>query len=305
VRNEGGRRKAVEGLTTQSSVVSPHPSLLTPHASRLTPHASIRLIASDLDGTLLRRDRSVSDRTRAALARAQAQGIIVVLATARPPLTTRLFAEQAGISGHAICANGAILYDIVRDELLGHYPLDAGTARGLILALREALPGVSFGFVQGKEFACEPDYARTARVEDHGRLLEEVRLGDALDLLDVPLTKLVIRHPERLPLDVLATVRTLGLDGFEATHSGAPFIEIVAANITKAWGLAVLCEQLGIDASEVVAFGDAPNDAAMLRWAGLGVAVANAYPAALEAADEVTLSNEEDGVAEVVERLIR
>jgi Cof subfamily protein (haloacid dehalogenase superfamily) len=272
---------------------------------RLTPRASVRLIATDLDGTLLRPDRSVSERTRAALARAQAQGIVVVLATARPPQATRLFAEQVGITGQAICSNGAILYDVTRDVLLGHYPLDAGTARGLILALREALPGVCFALVQGRDFACEPDYASTARVEDHGRLLEEMRLGDALDLLDVPLTKLVVRHPKQLPLDVLAIVQSLELAGFEATHSGAPFLEIVAANVTKAWALAALCDQLGIDASEVVAFGDAPNDAAMLRWAGRGVAVANAYPAALEAADEITLSNEEDGVAVVVERLLR
>lgn len=297
-------------MSTRSSALGagrplrPSPAFRPPPSAPVS-HASIRLIASDLDGTLLRRDRSVSARTRAALTRARAQGIAVVLATARPPLTTRLFAEQAGITGHAICSNGALVYDIVRDEVLGHYPLDAGTARGLILALREVLPGVCFALVQEKAFACEPAYAATARVEDHGRLLEEVRLGDALDLLDVPLTKLVVRHPERLPLDVLTTVQELGLDGFEATHSGAPFLEIVAANVSKAWGLAVLCERLGIDASEAVAFGDAPNDVAMLRWAGLGVAVANAYPAALAAADEVTLSNEEDGVAVVIERLLR
>jgi Cof subfamily protein (haloacid dehalogenase superfamily) len=263
-----------------------------------------RLIASDLDGTLLRSDRSVSERTRTALRRAQEQGIVVVLATARPPLTTRLFAEDAGITGHAICSNGAILYDIARDEMLGHYPLAAATAHRLVATFREAVPGVCFAVVQGKEFTCEPGYAAIARVEDHGRLLDEMRLGDALDLLTSPITKLVVRHPELVPLDLLAVLQTLGLDGYEATHSGAPFLEIVAADVTKAWALAALCERLGIAAVDVVAFGDAPNDAAMLRWAGHGVAVANAYPGAIEAADEVTLSNEEDGVAVVVERLL-
>lgn len=265
---------------------------------------SIRLIASDLDGTLLRRDRTISDRTRAALARAQERGVVVVLATARPPLTTRFFAEDAGVTGHAICSNGAILYDISRDELLGHQTLDASIAQRLIVALREAVPGVCFGLVQGRDFVCEPDYAAIARVEDHGRLLEDVNLGDALALLAAPTTKLVIRHPDRLPPELLTTIHGLGLDGFEATHSGAPFLEVVAANVTKGWALAALCTQLGIDAAEVVAFGDAPNDAAMLRWAGLGVAVANAYAAAIEAADEVTLSNEEDGVAIVIERFL-
>jgi hydroxymethylpyrimidine pyrophosphatase-like HAD family hydrolase len=129
-------------------------------------------------------------------------------------------------------------------------------------------------------------------------------IGDALSFLAAPLTKLVIKHAERPPLDIMRAVQGLGFDGFEATHSGAPFLEIVAANVTKAWGLASLCELLGFEASEVVAFGDAANDVAMLRWAGHGVAMANAYPAALEAADEVTLSNVEDGVAVVVERVL-
>jgi Cof subfamily protein (haloacid dehalogenase superfamily) len=264
----------------------------------------VRLIATDLDGTLLRPDRTISERTRAALARAQERGIVVVLATARPPLTTRLFAESASVTGHAICANGAILYDLARDEILGHRTLEAETARRLIVELRATLPGVCFGFVQGKDFACEPDYAASARFEDHGRLLEEMTVGDALSLLATPLTKLVIRHGEWTPQDILQAVHGLGFDGFEATHSGAPFLEIVAANVTKAWGLASLCKLLGIEAREVVAFGDAPNDAAMLRWAGHGVAMANAYPAALEAADEVTASNVEDGVAVVVERVL-
>ncbi|HKG25212.1 MAG TPA: HAD family hydrolase [Thermomicrobiales bacterium] len=292
--NGGGRR--AEGGENESGI-SP------PSALRPPPHP-IRLIASDLDGTLLRSDRSVSDRTRAALAAAQERGIVVVLATARPPLTTRLFADQAGITGHAICSNGAILYDIARDELLGHQTLDAAAARRLIVALRDAAPGVCFALVQGMEFACEPNYAAIARVEDHGRLLDEIRLGEALALLASPTTKLVVRHPERLPPDLLTTIQGLGLDGFEATHSGAPFLEVVAAGVTKGWALAELCAMLGIDAAEVVAFGDAPNDAAMLRWAGHGVAVANAYSVALEAADEVTHSNDEDGVAVIMERLL-
>jgi Cof subfamily protein (haloacid dehalogenase superfamily) len=264
----------------------------------------VRLIATDLDVTLLRPDRTVSDRTRAALARAQERGIVVVLATARAPRTTRLFAKSVGVSGHAICANGAILYDLSRDELLGHTVLETATARRLIRSLREALPGVCFGLLQGMDFACDMEYAATARYEDHGRSLDEMRIGDVLELLTAPLTKLVIRHPERTPLDMLGIVQSLGFDGFEATHSGAPFLEIVAENVTKAWGLASLCDVLGIQAREVVAFGDAPNDAAMLRWAGRGIAMANAYPAALEAADEVTLSNADDGVAVIVERIV-
>ena len=103
---------------------------------------------------------------------------------------------------------------------------------------------------------------------------------------------------------LITDVRALGLDGFTVTHSGAPFVEILADGVNKAWAVAKLCEHLGIDRAEVLAFGDAPNDAELLAWAGRGVAMANAHPEALVAADEVAGSNEEDGVAAVLERLL-
>lgn len=94
------------------------------------------------------------------------------------------------------------------------------------------------------------------------------------------------------------------MTGIAATLSGAPFVEVMAEGISKAWGRARLCDRLGITAEEVLAFGDAPNDAELLAWAGRGVAVSNASPATLAAANEVSLSNEEDGVAVVLERLL-
>lgn len=265
----------------------------------------MRLLATDLDGTLLRSDGNVSERTRRALRRTRAAGVTVVLVTARPPATLRLLAREAAVSGLAICANGAIVYDLDHDAVVRHTPLLAETMRRLVLALRSATPGVCFGFVRGTGFACEPAYRRGARVSDHGEtLLATAVLGDALALCAEPATKLIVRH-ETLGADaLLAQVRGLGIDGFEATHSGAPFVEIAAPGVTKAWALAALCAELGIPSEEVVAFGDAPNDLPLLRWAGHGVAVANAHPAVLAAADEVAPSNEDDGVAAVLERLL-
>src|SRR5947209_4137610 len=102
----------------------------------------IRLIATDLDGTLLRSDRTVSQRTRLAMAEAQAHGITVVIATARHPVTAKQFAEMAGVSGLAICANGALVYDLARDEILTHETLAIATAAEIATRLRAALPGV-------------------------------------------------------------------------------------------------------------------------------------------------------------------
>jgi Cof subfamily protein (haloacid dehalogenase superfamily) len=264
----------------------------------------IRLIASDLDGTLLRSDRTVSPRMRAALAGARARGILVALATARPPVTTKTFAAAAGLGGIAICSNGALIYDLDADVVVRRSDLQVEPARALISALRAALPGVCFAFVQGTEFACEPAYAAMARAEDHGRLLDRLRLGDAADLLEQPATKIIVRHADRSPDELLDIVTALGVEGLDATHSNAPFVEVFARGVSKAQGLAALCETLQIDAGEVIAFGDAPNDLAMLRWAGRGVAVANAHPAVLAAVAEVTAANDEDGVAQVIEEML-
>ncbi len=102
----------------------------------------------------------------------------------------------------------------------------------------------------------------------------------------------------------MGPVRTIAGETVTITHAGAPYLEISARGVHKGWALEALCARLGIPAEHVVAFGDMPNDLPMLQWAGCGVAMANAHPDVLAAADVVTRSNEEDGVAMVVERLL-
>jgi Cof subfamily protein (haloacid dehalogenase superfamily) len=264
----------------------------------------VRLIATDLDGTLLRSDRTVSERTRDAVAAAQAVGITFVIATARHPLTAREYAAQAGITGLAICANGALIYDLAWDEIVSHAHLPAETARAVIELLRAGIPDVCFALIQGMDFACEPAYARIADLRDHGREPTAVVQRDALELLATPLTKLLVRHPEMPPAALLERLTALRIDGYEASLSGAPFVDIVASGVSKAAALATICADLDIEARDVVAFGDASNDLPMLLWAGRAVAVANAYPEVLAAIPERTASNDEHGVALAIERLL-
>lgn len=265
----------------------------------------LRLVASDIDGTLVRADKTASDRTRRALAQIQADGVTVVLVTARPAHTVEALADQIGVSGLALCSNGAVIYDLALREIVRHTPLAVETARLLIVTLREIVPEVCFAFVRGPRFACEPAYKLIADPADHADgFLASALLDDALILCEEAPTKLVVRHPTIHVDDLLIRVRGLGLDGFEATHSGASFVEVAAAGVTKAWALAALCDDLGISADEVVAFGDAPNDLPMLQWAGRGIAVANAHPTVLAAVQEVAPSNEDDGVAVILEQLI-
>ncbi len=267
---------------------------------------SIRLIATDLDGTLLRSDLSVSRRTRKALDAARAAGIHTVPVTARQTHGVRWIAEAAGFDEYALCSNGAYGVHLGTGELLFEAHVSETAQRTLAEALRQRVPEVLFVSVRsgGTTFIAQRGYAELAHFEDHK--LDPLTMGGAelSDVLSAPSLKFIVRHPSLTPRELLTEVQALNLTGFSATHSGAPFLEILAEGVNKAWGLARLCGRLGIDSSEVLAFGDAPNDAEMLSWAGRGVAVANADPEALAAADEVTLSNDDDGVAAVLEKLL-
>lgn len=258
----------------------------------------IRLVATDLDGTLLRDDGTISPRTSAALARVRAAGLVLVLVTARPPRFLRRLAASEGLAGLAICCNGALVYDLERGTVVRHTPLGGAIAARLVAGLREAVPGVCFAVEAGERYGWEPAYAAL-----DGALVEPDGLtGDALALCRDPVTKLIVRHPDCAAEALLPLVRRLAGVGASVTHSGAAFVEVAAADVHKA---AALCAASGVSADATIAFGDMPNDLPLLAWAGHAVAVANAHPAVLRAADEVTLANGGDGVAVVLERLLR
>lgn len=267
----------------------------------------VRLIATDLDGTLLRPDLSVSPRTRRALDAARRAGIEVVPVTARQPRGVRRISEAAGFTGWALCGNGAHGVHLTTGEVLFEAHLAADTQRAVAEALSARIPGVLFVSVRqgGEVFVAQRGYAEIAHFEDHKRAPNDMG-GYSLDaVVGQPSLKFIVRHPQMTPRELLPHIRALNLPGFAITHSGAPFLEVLAEGVNKAWGLARLCGELGIAREDVLAFGDAPNDAEMLAWAGRGVAMANADAEAREAADELTLSNDEDGVAVVIERLLK
>jgi Cof subfamily protein (haloacid dehalogenase superfamily) len=260
-------------------------------------NGQVRLVASDLDGTLLRSDDSVSRRTLEALARTVAAGIRFVLVSARSPGWLAPEAARLGLDGIGICCNGAIVYDYGAERVLIHRPLEPETARELVRGLRLAAPGVIFGCERPSGFTAEPAYRSLFRPPD------SIPRADGLALVAEPVTKLVLQHPELSQPELHAIAAGFGGETIEACYSGAGLVEIAAAGVTKGAALDDLCAELGIDSGETIAFGDMPNDVSMLEWAGRGVAVANAHPDVLAVADEVTASNDEDGVALVLERL--
>jgi len=224
----------------------------------------------------------------------------VVIATGRPPRWLPDLAEAAGHRGLAICANGAQVFDLATEEVIRSRPLSPEVVRQLAADLRVAVPGIEFGLelVDGG-FAHEPGY-RPRWTPKPG-----ARIGPVEELLDQPVSKLLGRR-EDLTSDELLAIARSGLDGSIATftHSSIDgLLEISALGVTKASTLEALVRERGLGPHDVIAFGDMPNDVEMLRWAGHGVAVANAHPEVLAVADQVTSSNDDDGVAAVLERL--
>jgi Cof subfamily protein (haloacid dehalogenase superfamily) len=259
-----------------------------------------RLIATDLDGTLVTPNDTVSERSAAALARATAAGCRVVLVTGRPVRWLPPIYQQLGGAYPAVCGNGAAVYDPVTNAVLDTSPLPAEVLVEVCARLREAIPGIAFAveIEGGRSMLHEQEYELRWDLGDPA-----VRVVADTELVAYPAIKLLARAPEKNPDRLAALIRGAVDGAVEVTHSSTSgLVEISAAGITKASGLAAVAAGYGIEAPDVVAFGDMPNDVPMLTWAGHGVAVANAHAEALAAADEVTASNVDDGVAVWLER---
>jgi Cof subfamily protein (haloacid dehalogenase superfamily) len=264
-----------------------------------------KLVASDVDGTLLGSGERPSARTRAVLGRMAEAGVPLVLATGRPPRWVPVVSEAVGSGSLVVAANGAVLYDAVADRVLAAETIDAAQLDEVLAGLREAVPGCGIAVerVAGsaharhrEQFVSEPAYEHAWPNPDHTEVAPA-------ELTAEPVVKVLARHPT-LTSDVMAGAARDAVGHLvDVTFSSSGgLIECSRRGVTKATGLARAAAELGVAREDVVAFGDMPNDLAMLRWAGHGVGMANAHPDVLADVDEVTASNLEDGVASVLER---
>ncbi|MFH9827830.1 HAD family hydrolase [Streptomyces bobili] len=258
------------------------------------------LVATDLDGTLLRGDDTFSDRSLHALARVAAAGARHLVVTGRPAPRVRPLLDILGGGGLAVCGQGAQLYDAGSDRLLWSVTLDqelAETALGKIEAeVGEVYVAVDQDGVDGLTLI-EPGYLMPHPT------LPALRVGARDDLWCEPISKVLLRHPTLSDDELAATARSVVGSLATVTMSGPGTVELQPCGVTKATGLALAAEHLGLRPRDTIAFGDMPNDIPMFDWAGRGVAMANAHPELKAVADEVTTSNEDDGVAVVLERL--
>jgi hydroxymethylpyrimidine pyrophosphatase-like HAD family hydrolase len=268
-----------------------------------------QLIASDVDGTLLTTAETVSPRTVELVRRVTSEGVPFVLVTGRPPRWIPPVAGPAGLSGYAVCANGAVLYDIGADRVEQVHGLDPMLLHDVATALDEALPGCRLSAERVGERAVDPEVQQFVIEPDYHNPWgdgESVTVSRA-EILGHPAVKLLVSAAGMTSDEMAEAAGTVlgGLVDITFSTSGSQaggLIEIAAPGVTKASGLAEVADRLGVPAERTIAFGDMPNDLAMLQWAGHGVAMANAHPAVLDIADEVAAPNTEDGLAQLLER---
>ena len=215
--------------------------------------------------------------------------------------------SQLPVARLAICANGTVLYDATADEVLMTRTLSPATLAELADAVTATLPGCGLGVERtavgagafddmASQFVAEPEYRHAWLGADH-------MVAGRPELLTEPAVKMLARCPELSSDAMIAVLAPVIGDVADLTFSHPRgLVEISPPRVTKATGLAEVAARYGIDAADVVAFGDMPNDLEMLRWAGHGVAMGNAHPVLLDVADEITASNADDGLALVLER---
>ncbi|MFG2606798.1 Cof-type HAD-IIB family hydrolase [Streptomyces sp. NPDC048514] len=276
-----------------------------------TPAAATpaRLIATDLDGTLLRDDKSVSPRTVAALAAAEEAGIEVFFVTGRPARWMDVVSEHVHGHGLAICGNGAAVVDLHGGPGAHRFvkvrELARENALHAVRLLREAAPGTVFAVEQTYGFHQEPNYPKLhMETPDHLLPAEKLLAPEGPDA-DQPVLKILAYHPELDP-DAFLTLARLAIGGHANVTRSSPsaLLELSGPDVSKASTLALACAERGISHEEVVAFGDMPNDVEMLTWAGRSYAMGNAHPDVIAAASGRTVANNEDGVAVVIEQLL-
>nr|WP_237527444.1 MULTISPECIES: Cof-type HAD-IIB family hydrolase [unclassified Streptomyces] len=270
------------------------------------------MIATDLDGTLLRDDKTVSDRTVAALAAAEAAGIEVFFVTGRPARWMDVVSAHVHGHGLAICGNGAAVVDLHggpgTHSFVKVRELSRACALDVVRRLRAAAPGTSFAIERTGGLHHEETYPPLhmepgESVAPAEKLLAETLADPAV--AEQPVLKVLAFHPGLAPDEFLVLARAAIGDRATVTRSSpSALLEISGPGISKASTLELCCAERGITPEEVVAFGDMPNDIEMLAWAGTSYAMGNAHPDVIAAASGRTVANNDDGVAVVIERIV-
>ncbi|MCU1644579.1 MAG: uncharacterized protein JWN03_4854 [Nocardia sp.] len=264
-----------------------------------------KMVATDVDGTLIDNGEQVSPRTKAAIDALIADGVPFVLATGRPPRWIDPVVDGLGYAPLCVCGNGAVIYDSATDRILASRTLDVETLAWAADLAERLLPGCGLAAERvgaTAHDAATPQFVSSPEYE-HAWLNPDDTEVSRAEVIAAPAIKMLIRLPGASSGDMRAVLEPALAGRADLTYStDNGLIELSAPGVTKATGLASVAQRLGVQHTALIAFGDMPNDVPMLKMAGHGVAMGNAHPEAIAAADEVAAANHEDGVARVLER---
>lgn len=268
------------------------------HTRRVLP----RLIATDLDGTLLDPTGLLRPRSAAALQAAADAGIVVVFATGRPPIVAGNEIAAAGHGVHyGVMANGTLICTLPDQQVLHSVTFATSLARAAVHTLRTHDARYGFALATDRGFTAEPGFTERMPVQHASATVPDALVGHE----DSEHTfKLLAFHDQLDTLEMLRTLPALIGSDLAVSHMGAEAVEIAPAGADKGDGLRWLCAHLGIDAADVLVFGDEVNDLSMFDFARDRIAVANARQPVLDSAGHVAPSNAEEGVAQTIEELL-
>ncbi|WP_300078880.1 HAD family hydrolase [Propioniciclava sp.] len=277
----------------------------------MTPAGSVRLVACDLDGTLLGPDGTIGRTDAEAVLEAAEAGVHIVVATGRPSRWLGCLDPIAHAHPYVIVSNGAGVHDLAARRTVQRQAFDRATLEHVAAVLRSEFPAAALALEHGERFGCEPGWIpssklRAASVTDEEAAMLVAPWPDLLDRVH-PVLKLLALLPSG-DMDEIARAASVALgDAAVVTHSAAPgdrlLLEISAPGVSKARTLALFCAERGVAPAEVAAFGDMPNDLAMLEFAGQPFAMGNAHPL-LRERFEVVGTNAEGGVGATLRRLL-
>ena len=261
-----------------------------------------KLIATDLDGTIVHHDGTITQRTIDAFTHARDLGVHIYFVTGRPPRWMNEIKEAFGFGG-AICANGAMLYDLETGQVSEEWMIPVEAQLQTARILRAAMPTVSFAIETHDYYHREKAYVPRWDIG-----LDNVGVEKIEEATKGPIFKMLARcSGGELSSDEMLEVALRELDGLvTVTHSNAreSLLEISALGISKGTTLAKVAKRLGIDATDCVSFGDNPNDFPMLEWCGRSYAMVDGHPDGIKYAKDVAPSHRSDGVAIVIEKLL-
>ena len=261
-----------------------------------------KLIATDLDGTIVPHNGGISRRTIAAFTKARDLGVEIFFVTGRPPRWMGDIREAFDF-GSAICCNGGVIYDLHNDKVLEQWMIQPAELQRAVDVLRETIPNVSFAVESNDHFHREKAYIPRWDIG-----MDDVGVETINTVTNRPALKLLARlSQEEISADEMLALATPVLKGFvNVTHSASndSLLEISALGVSKGETLAMMAARIGLTADDCVAFGDNPNDFSMLQWAGRSYAMIDGHPAGPANAKDVAPSHKEDGVAEVIEKLL-